>query len=92
MKSNAIRTIPTIRIAAAMVAAGLPITAVGCGNPHNPDIVHKKMTLEEFEKLSPEEQELPDVQENMGAAWRDPNDPRTASNPKRPMRGGSKKN
>jgi hypothetical protein len=63
----------------------------GCGNPHNPDIVYKKMTMEEFEKLSPEDQELPEVQENMGDQWRDPNDPKTATNPKRRIRNAPKK-
>lgn len=63
----------------------LAVTALveGCGPPHNHDIVYKKMTVEEFNQLPPEEQETPEVQENMGALWRDPSDPKTATNPKR---------
>jgi hypothetical protein len=69
-----------------LAAAVLIFVAEGCGNPHNPDIVYKKLTMEEFEKLPPEEQETPEVQENMGDKWRDPNDPKTAPNPKRRLR------
>jgi|GEM_PF-1763686 len=59
---------------------------VGCGNPHDSSIVYKKLTPEEFAKLPPEEQETPEVQENMGAAWKDPNTAAGATNPKRGAR------
>ena len=54
--------------------------------PHDRSIVYKKLTPEEFAKLPPEEQETPEVQENMGAAWKDPNLPENATNPKRRIR------
>lgn len=60
--------------------------SVGCGNPRDDSIVYKKLTPEEFAKLPPEEQETPEVQENMGAAWKDPNLPEGATNPKKPGR------
>lgn len=68
-----------------IIVAGFGLVAlpVGCGNPHDPSIVYKKMTPEEFAKLPPEEQETPEVQENMGAAWKDPNSPEGATNPTR---------
>jgi len=65
-----------------VVAAGF----VGCGPPHNPDIVYKKLTPAEFAKLPPEERETPEVQENMGAEWKDPNLSENATNPKRRKR------
>ena len=57
--------------------------SAGCGNPRDDSIVYKKLTPEEFAKLPPEEQETPEVMENMGAAWKDPNRPEGAANPKR---------
>ncbi len=66
-----------------------PLTALGvsaCGPPRDPNIVYKKLTPEEFAKLPPEEQETPEVQENMGADWKDPNLPENAPNPKRRRR------
>lgn len=69
------------------VAAGFALAAAlvfhaGC-QPHDSSIVYKKMTPEEFAKLPPEEQETPEVMENMGASWKDPNLPENASNPRR---------
>jgi hypothetical protein len=64
-----------------LVAAFLP--SIGCGPPTDPSIVYKKLTPEEFAKLPPEEQETPEVQANMGAAWKDPDLPENAPNPRR---------
>ena len=61
-------------------------TSIGCGPPTDPSIVYKKLTPEEFANLPPEEQETPEVQENMGDAWKDPNLPENAPNPKRKVR------
>ena len=55
----------------------------GCGPPHDSSIVYKKLTPEEFAALSPEEQETPEVMDNMGASWKDPNLPENAPNPRR---------
>jgi hypothetical protein len=73
-------------LVAGTVLAAVPIGSAGCGNPHDSSIVYKKMTPEEFATLPPEEQETPEVRENMGAAWKDPNRPEGATNPKRPGR------
>lgn len=74
----------------ALLIAGGALSAVdllvGCGPPRDDSIVYKKLTPEEFAKLPPEEQETPEVQENMGALWKDPNLPENAPNPKRPIR------
>ncbi|WZO97830.1 oxidoreductase [Isosphaeraceae bacterium EP7] len=67
----------------ASATAALALLTAGCGNPTDPTIVYKKLTPEEFAKLPPEEQETPEVKENMGALWKDPNNPKTATNPKR---------
>ncbi|SIO39674.1 hypothetical protein SAMN05444166_4357 [Singulisphaera sp. GP187] len=71
---------------AKLVLTAVTISSVGCGNPRDDSIVYKKLTPEEFAKLPPEEQETPEVQENMGAAWKDPNRPEGATNPKGPGR------
>ena len=63
-----------------------PFLSTACGPPRDPNIVYKKLTPEEFAKLPPEEQETPEVQENMGADWKDPNLPENAANPKRRRR------
>jgi hypothetical protein len=71
-------------LAACAAAAGLALlSSEGCGPPHDSSIVYKKMTPEEFAKLPPEDQELPEVRENMGELWKDPNLPENASNPRR---------
>jgi hypothetical protein len=74
----------------AWLLAVLPLAAtdllIGCGPPRDDSIVYKKLTPEEFAKLPPEEQETPEVQENMGALWKDPNLPENATNPRRPIR------
>jgi hypothetical protein len=74
------------RLILAGVAAPLLALGGACGPPRDPNIVYKKLTPEEFAKLPPEEQETPEVQENMGADWKDPNLPENASNPKRRKR------
>lgn len=80
MLTPASRTVVrAVLVAFAAASVGL----AGCGNPHDSSIVYKKLTPEEFAKLPPEEQETPEVQENMGAAWKDPNTPEGATNPKR---------
>jgi len=56
---------------------------IGCGPPSDPSIVYKKLTPEEFAALPPEDQELPEVMENMGDQWKDPDLPQNAPNPKR---------
>ena len=66
-----------------LVVAAASALAPGCGPPHDPSIVYKKMTPEEFAKLPPEERETPEVMENMGALWKDPNDPANSGNAKR---------
>lgn len=68
-----------------LVALGVTATmpCIGCGPPSDPSIVYKKMTPEEFAALPPEDQELPEVMENMGDQWKDPDLPKNASNPKR---------
>ena len=69
------------------IAMGFAVSVVSTGmtgcQPHDSSIVYKKMTQEEFAKLPPEDQESLEVQENMGAAWKDPNLPENATNPKR---------
>lgn len=75
-----------LAIVAGIVLTALLLGVAGCGNPHDSSIVYKKMTPEEFAKLPPEEQETPEVRENMGAAWKDPNRPDGAMNPKRSVR------
>jgi len=80
------RTTRFVLILAGCTLAAAAVAAVGCGPPRNPDIVYKKLTPEEFAKLPPEEQETPEVQENMGADWKDPNLPENAPNPKRRKR------
>ncbi|AMV36494.1 oxidoreductase [Planctomyces sp. SH-PL62] len=77
------------RLATTFAALALPLIALcsaACGNPHDPSITYTKLTPEEFAKLPPEEQETPEVQENMGADWKDPNLPENATNPKRRKR------
>ncbi len=77
------------RIRTTLAGLALPILAFGsvaCGPPRDPNIVYTKLTPEEFAKLPPEEQETPEVQENMGDDWKDPNLPENASNPKRRKR------
>lgn len=74
-----------------LILAGIagPLLALGttaCGPPRDPNIVYKKLTPEEFSKLPPEERETPEVQENMGDDWKDPNLPENATNPKRRKR------
>jgi hypothetical protein len=74
-----------------LIACGILLVAgsicyVASRPPHDSSIVYKKLTPEEFAKLPPEEQETPEVQENMGAAWKDPNLPENATNPKRRIR------
>ena len=69
-----------------IVLAPLALSSTACGPPRYPSIVYKKLTPEEFAKLPPEEQETPEVQENMGADWKDPNLPENAANPKRRRR------
>lgn len=70
-------------VLAGLAGTSILITFAGCGPPRDPNIVYKKLTPEEFAKLPPEEQETPEVQENMGANWKDPNLPENATNPKR---------
>jgi hypothetical protein len=69
-----------------LAASLVTLVSASCGPPRDSSIVYKKLTPEEFAKLPPEEQETPEVQENMGAAWKDPNLPENAANPKRPIR------
>jgi hypothetical protein len=78
------RRLPTTFAVLALPA--LAFCSAACGPPTDPNIVYKKLTPEEFAKLPPEEQETPEVQENMGADWKDPNLPENASNPKRRRR------
>jgi len=80
---NRPRRLPFPTILAALALPTLALASVACGPPTNPDIVYKKLTPEEFAKLPPEEQETPEVQENMGDAWKDPNLAENAANPKR---------
>lgn len=78
-----------LRVSSSALLLGLgliALTATACGPPRDPSIVYKKLTPEEFAKLPPEERETPEVQENMGADWKDPNLPENSSNPKRRRR------
>ncbi len=73
-------------IASGIVLAAASIYYAASRPPHDSSIVYKKLTPEEFAKLPPEEQETPEVRENMGSAWKDPNLPENATNPKRRIR------
>ncbi len=68
---------------AGLVIAAAMVVPSGCQPPHDSSIVYKKLTVEEFNKLPPEERETPEVMENMGPLWKDPNLPENARNPKR---------
>jgi len=78
-------------IASGFLLVALQLCVAGCGNPRDDSIVYKKLTPEEFAKLPPEERETPEVMENMGDAWKDPNTPEGASNPSRKGRAGRTK-
>jgi hypothetical protein len=82
----AMRTLRFVTILAGCTLATAVVAFIGCGPPRNPDIVYKKLTPDEFAKLSPEDQETEEVQANMGADWKDPNLPENATNPKRRKR------